>query len=58
MLHTRLPGEERIAGRGPQGSRFPPPWSIADIGAAFVVKDSAGQKLGLFITKKSRGGNS
>jgi len=26
--------------------RFPPPWSIEDIGAAFVVKDSAGQKLG------------
>jgi hypothetical protein len=24
--------------------RFPPPWSIEDIGAAFVVKDSAGQK--------------
>jgi hypothetical protein len=25
--------------------RFPPPWSIEDIGAAFVVKDGAGQKL-------------
>jgi hypothetical protein len=27
--------------------RFPPPWSIEDIGtgSAFVVKDSAGQKL-------------
>jgi hypothetical protein len=25
--------------------RFPPPWSIEDIGAAFVVKDSNGQKL-------------
>jgi hypothetical protein len=25
--------------------RFPPPWSVEDIGAAFVVKDSAGQKL-------------
>jgi len=25
--------------------RFPPPWSIEDIGAAFVVKDSGGQKL-------------
>jgi len=24
--------------------RFPPPWSIEDIGAAFVVKDSTGQK--------------
>ncbi len=25
--------------------RFPPPWTIEDIGAAFVVKDGAGQKL-------------
>jgi hypothetical protein len=25
--------------------RFPPPWSIEDIGAAFVVKDANGQKL-------------
>jgi hypothetical protein len=24
---------------------FPPPWSVEDIGAAFVVKDSAGQQL-------------
>jgi hypothetical protein len=38
--------------------RFPPPWSVEDIGAAFVVKDGGCQKLGLFITKRSRGGNS
>jgi len=25
--------------------RFPPPWTIEDIGAAFVVKDSTGQEL-------------
>jgi hypothetical protein len=25
--------------------RFPPPWSIEDIGAAFVVKDAGGQQL-------------
>jgi hypothetical protein len=25
--------------------RFPPPWTIEDIGAAFAVKDSCGQKL-------------
>jgi hypothetical protein len=28
--------------------RFPSPWSVEDIGAAFVVKDSSGQKLGYF----------
>ena len=25
--------------------RSPPPWTVEDIGAAFVVKDSAGQQL-------------
>jgi hypothetical protein len=25
--------------------RFPSPWSVEEIGAAFVVKDSAGQQL-------------
>jgi hypothetical protein len=25
--------------------RFPPPWTVEDIGAAFVVIDSTGQKL-------------
>ena len=31
----------------PTSRRFPPPWSVEDIGtgSAFVVKDSAGQKL-------------
>jgi hypothetical protein len=26
---------------------FPPPWSVEDIGTAFVVKDGSGQKLGV-----------
>ena len=25
--------------------RFPPPWSVEDIDAAFVVKDGGGQKV-------------
>jgi hypothetical protein len=25
--------------------RFPPPWSVEDIGAAFVVRDHSGQQL-------------
>jgi hypothetical protein len=25
--------------------RFPPPWTVEDIGAAFVVKDCTGQRL-------------
>jgi hypothetical protein len=27
------------------GRRFPPPWSVEDIGAAYVVKENNGQKL-------------
>ncbi len=29
----------------PPPRRSPPPWTVEDIGAAFVVKDSAEQKL-------------
>jgi hypothetical protein len=35
--------------------RFPPPWSVEDIGAAFVVKDSGGQKLGYFYYENEPG---
>jgi hypothetical protein len=36
------------------GRRFPPPWSVEDIGAAFVVvKDASGQKLGVFYRRRS-----
>ena len=35
--------------------RFPPPWSIEDIGATFVVKDSARQKLGYFYYEEEPG---
>ena len=38
-----------------QPRRFPPPWSIEDIGAAFVVKNSAGQKLGYFYYAEEPG---
>jgi hypothetical protein len=35
--------------------RFPPPWSVEDIGAAFVVKDASGQKLGYFYYEEEAG---
>ena len=34
---------------------FPSPWSVEDIGAAFVVKDSSGQKLGYFYYEEEPG---
>jgi len=36
-------------------NRFPPPWLVEDIGAAFVVKDGAGQKLGYFYYAEEPG---
>jgi hypothetical protein len=35
--------------------RFPPPWSIEDTGAAFIVNDSTGQKLGYFCYEEEPG---
>jgi hypothetical protein len=35
--------------------RFPPPWTVEDIGACFVVKDAGGQKLGYFYYEEEPG---
>ncbi len=29
----------------PQSRRFPPPWSVKDLAAAFVIRDKTGQTL-------------
>jgi hypothetical protein len=38
-----------------KGRNFSPPWSIQDLGAAFVVKDSARHKLAYVPYKDERG---
>jgi hypothetical protein len=53
-------GMGRVAKRGAVRSlngprRFPPPWSVEDTGAAFVVKDGSGQKLGYFYYEEEAG---
>jgi hypothetical protein len=35
--------------------RFPPPWSVEDTCAAFIVKDAGGQKLGYFYYEEEPG---
>jgi hypothetical protein len=39
----------------PVARRFPPPWTVENIGARFVVKDSSGQKLGYFYYEEEPG---
>ena len=38
--------------------RFPPPWTVEDIGAAFVVKDSNKQQLAYVYYEEEPGGRS
>jgi len=35
--------------------RFPPPWSIEELDACFVVRDASGQKLGYFYFEDEPG---
>ena len=42
MFYSWLVDKDAVA----QG--FPPPWSVEELKACFVVKDGAGQKLGYF----------
>jgi hypothetical protein len=51
VLSGKRPVGDAVAGswatqsvQGPIKRRFPPPWSVEDIGAAYVAKDSTGQK--------------
>ena len=36
--------------------RFPPPWTVEDLGTCFVVKDSGAKRFRMSITRKSLGG--
>jgi hypothetical protein len=38
-----------------QARRFPPPWSIDELEACFVVKDGAGQKLAYVYYEEDAG---
>ena len=56
-----MPGESTCrSGAEPHSlsaHRFPTPWSVEDIGAAFVVKDSAGQELAyVYFEEESQDG--
>jgi hypothetical protein len=44
-LSRKLPPRPLKIPTAVKGRGFPPPWSIKDLGAAFVVKDSARHKL-------------
>jgi hypothetical protein len=38
-------GRNQISGIDSSARRFPPPWSVKDLDACFVVRDHNGQKL-------------
>jgi hypothetical protein len=40
LFKARQPGNMNVTAR-----RFPPPWTVEDIGVAFKVCDSTGQRL-------------
>jgi hypothetical protein len=35
--------------------RFPPPWTVEELDACFVVKDASGQRLGYFYYEEEPG---
>ena len=37
------------------GRRFPPPWTVEEQAACFVVRDANGQQLGYFYLKEEPG---
>ena len=39
----------------PAQRRFPPPWSVEDIGACYIVKDGSGQKLAYVYYEEEAG---
>jgi hypothetical protein len=41
--------------RQPDNRRFPPPWTVEEQAACFVVKDRTGQKLGYFYVEDEPG---
>jgi hypothetical protein len=55
-LKGDLPIELRVhQGSAVTARRFPPPWTVEDIGAAFVVKDSGGQQLAYIYYEEEPG---
>jgi hypothetical protein len=52
---THLGFQGVIARVTPTNRRFPPPLSIEDTGAAFIVNDGRGQKLGYFYYEEEPG---
>ena len=58
MAHPNLSRKPPRSEKNPaamKARRFPPPWSIEDLGAAFVVKDSARHKLAYVYYKDEPG---
>jgi hypothetical protein len=47
--------DESVDAQMPDRGRFPPPWSVEEQAACFVVRDNNGQKLGYFYFEDEPG---
>jgi hypothetical protein len=52
-FHSYMGGEDAVVPT-PDQRRFPPPWSVEELEACFIVKDAGGQKLGYFEDEPGR----
>jgi hypothetical protein len=45
----------RLPRQAPDRCRFPPPWSVEDNGACFIVRDHSGQELAYIYCEEEPG---
>jgi len=55
ILLQRAVGGTRVSEAVQTNRHFPPPWSVEELEACFIVLDASGQKLGYFYFEEEPG---